>query len=119
MEKHKTFSKIDLIASKKTFSRKFAYEGRLFYLDRSAKFYFDKEYNYYGRTKDFGDDFYKLLNGEIGFRARFVVETEDEFGFVFVNLENSFIGLSKIYCKLSISWHNSQCTDASSFFPAE
>ena len=35
-----------------------------------------------------GYDFYKLLNGEIGFRARFVVETEDEFGFVFVNLEN-------------------------------
>ena len=55
---------IDLIASKKTFSRKFAYEGRLFYLDRSAKFYFDKEYNCYGRTEDFGDDFYKLLSEE-------------------------------------------------------
>jgi hypothetical protein len=39
--------------------------------------------------------------------------------FVFVNLENSFFGLSKICCKLSISWHNSQCTAASSFFPAE
>ena len=64
MKKHKTFSKIDLIASKKTFSRKFAYQGRLFYLDRSAKFYFDKEYNYYGRTKDFGEDFYKLLSEE-------------------------------------------------------
>ena len=64
MEKHKTFLKIDLVASKKTFSRKFAYEGRLFYLDRSAKFYFDKEYNCYGRTEDFGDDFYKLLSEE-------------------------------------------------------
>ena len=57
MEKHKTFSKIDLIASKKTFSRKFAYEGRLFYLDRSAKFYFDKEYILSETTNKFDNIF--------------------------------------------------------------
>jgi len=35
-----------------------------------------------------GYDFYKLTNGEIGFRARFDITIEDEFGIVFVKLEN-------------------------------
>jgi len=42
-----------------------------------------------------GYDFYKLSNGDIGFKARFDITIEDEFGIVFVRLENRVEDIGK------------------------